>query len=468
MTLEISLYSVEAAKIAEQLKEYGEGLRINTQAFLYKDGLDYLNPFNGVKNNISVSGSYSFAVNEIQESLIARHDVFILDTLDKKSLYKLVSLVCGIQTNDTNMMIPKKYWKDKEAPTYKPIILYGDEWQPVLDAMNSLKPAVSQDLNAIIKIARSADDVGTILRGQRYSQNIKHHFEGGDLAKLHSEYPGLLEKIIKAENEKSLPTNYSVHETKENYKEILEDSAKRFTAAIYCSANPKMSKIYGEKSKDFAQKIAELGLNVASGGGASGIMNDIQIGASEGAKKGGGLTIGIQIPRLITMEGLPQNCDLVRLHDNIYDRFEDIFQISDCINVLPGGIGSLQELFGGISLIHDLNDKMATRETKFYNPKEIVLTNIDGYYDKFLPILEKMGVKICHGDDRFNVKAGETGYEYKINIAKDFDEAFELNKHFNQRFKDNIIKMHADGKETPNPIIEMFGIRNTASKVIAA
>lgn len=69
----------------------------------------------------------------------------------------------------------------------------------------------------------------------------------------------------------------------------------------------------------------------------------------------------------------------VKVLDSTFDRLKSIYQESDIFIIMPGGVGSLAELFG---LLEENRDSMLY--------KKIILYNYDHYYDKLLSLLDDM------------------------------------------------------------------------------
>ena len=96
------------------------------------------------------------------------------------------------------------------------------------------------------------------------------------------------------------------------------------------------------------------------------------------AKKNNNKVIGV-CPKTYEEDSKKLNCDEIIITDNIIDRTKTLLNICDAIILLPGGIGTINELFSSI-------DSKRSGELN----KKIVIFNSNHYYDKLLEFLDKL------------------------------------------------------------------------------
>ena len=126
--------------------------------------------------------------------------------------------------------------------------------------------------------------------------------------------------------------------------------------------------------------LAGHGVTIVYGGGALGSMGRV----AEGALAAGGRVIGV-LPRFMSdLEWGHKNLTELRLVDDLHERKRTMLELADAIVALPGGSGTLDELFEAISM---------KRLGLFLGP--IVLINVNGYFE---PCLQMLGQCIA---DRF-------------------------------------------------------------------
>ena len=131
------------------------------------------------------------------------------------------------------------------------------------------------------------------------------------------------------------------------------------SVSIFGSARTKPDNKYYEIAKEIAEKLANLGYGIITGGG-SGIME----AGNHGAQKGGGKSVGLNIDLPFEQNHNPY---IDAEHNLEFDYFfvrKVIFvKYSQAFVVMPGGFGTLDEMFEAITLI----------QTKKINNRPIVL-----------------------------------------------------------------------------------------------
>ena len=114
---------------------------------------------------------------------------------------------------------------------------------------------------------------------------------------------------------------------------------------IFGSARAKADSPDYELARDIACRLAEAGFAIITGGGP-GIME----AANRGARDGGGLSIGCNI-ELPHEQGLNQYVDLGVEFRYFFARKTMFVKYADAFVILPGGFGTLDELFEALTLI---------------------------------------------------------------------------------------------------------------------
>ena len=127
-------------------------------------------------------------------------------------------------------------------------------------------------------------------------------------------------------------------------------------------------------SRTLGAMIAQQGWDLVYGGTCAGCMNDL----AKGARDAGGPVIGI-IPRLFVEKGISDSqCDELIVVDNLRERKRLMEERADAFVALPGGLGTLEELFEIL-----VGRYLGTHE------KPIVLVNVAGFYDSLWAMLEQ-------------------------------------------------------------------------------
>lgn len=141
--------------------------------------------------------------------------------------------------------------------------------------------------------------------------------------------------------------------------------------AVFCSANNNISREYFERTTELARWCREEGHTIVFGGCNMGLMGCL-------AEEKGSL-VGI-VPRIIEQGGrVSENLTVHIPCDNLSDRKDLMLLHSDVVVALPGGIGTLDEIF-----------TVAAGHTIGYHHKPIILYNINGFWDSLVALLDDL------------------------------------------------------------------------------
>jgi len=144
--------------------------------------------------------------------------------------------------------------------------------------------------------------------------------------------------------------------------------------SIFCGAHEGNNPIYAEEAKNIAKIIAKRGINVVFGGGDVGLMKIV----SDTALDNGVKALGISLRSLYELELSNPRLEEVIVAETLLDRKDVFMQRSDAFIVLPGGVGSLDELA----------EVMASNQLGIIN-KPIGILNTAGYYDHLIAWMKK-------------------------------------------------------------------------------
>lgn len=142
---------------------------------------------------------------------------------------------------------------------------------------------------------------------------------------------------------------------------------------IFCGAgnskNPKVEEI----AKSLMGEFHKLGIELVYGGASIGIMGTL---ANELLSLGGRVT-GVIPERLMTREIAHNGLSELIVVSGMHERKKEMYDKSDAFLILPGGMGTLDELF-----------EILTWKQLGYHSKPIAILNVDGYYDSLLKFLD--------------------------------------------------------------------------------
>ncbi len=142
---------------------------------------------------------------------------------------------------------------------------------------------------------------------------------------------------------------------------------------VYCASSRKVDARYFEAAEQLGRLLAREGITLVYGGGGSGLMGAL----ADGALKEGGHVLGV-LPRFMNdVEWGHPGLSELRLVNDLHERKRIMIENTDAVVALPGGSGTLEELFEAVTL---------KRLGLYVNP--IVLVNISGFFDPLLTFLE--------------------------------------------------------------------------------
>ena len=144
---------------------------------------------------------------------------------------------------------------------------------------------------------------------------------------------------------------------------------------VYCSARRKAIEDYGADVAEIGKYIGSKGHTLVYGGVDFGLMHV----AAEAVAEAGGKVVGV-LPERRRLDECPFNT--VTLHvPNLTERKQQMIEMGECFLVLPGGYGTLDELFATFAELNFNFDKR----------RKIVIYNPDGIFDHIIGQLSAMG-----------------------------------------------------------------------------
>ena len=144
--------------------------------------------------------------------------------------------------------------------------------------------------------------------------------------------------------------------------------------SIFCGAHEGKNPEYAKAAKSVAELIAKKGINVVFGGGNVGLMKVI----SDTALDNGVEVLGISLKSLHALELANPRLNNIVVSETLLNRKDEFMSRSDAFIVLPGGVGSLDELA----------EIMASNQLGSIN-KPVGILNTEGYYDHLLEWFNK-------------------------------------------------------------------------------
>jgi uncharacterized protein (TIGR00730 family) len=143
--------------------------------------------------------------------------------------------------------------------------------------------------------------------------------------------------------------------------------------AVYCGSAPGSSPVFADATRATAIAMAGRGVDLVYGGGRLGLMGLI----ADNVLASGGKVFGV-IPRaLVQLE--VAHTGLTELHtvETMHERKATMTDLADAFLALPGGIGTLDELFEAWSW-----------NALGYHKKPFCLLNVEGYWDGMIEFID--------------------------------------------------------------------------------
>ena len=131
-------------------------------------------------------------------------------------------------------------------------------------------------------------------------------------------------------------------------------------------------------AEELGRWAAKNGHSIVFGGHNAGLMHAV----SKAAKEAGGQVVGVVPRRIEEMGRLSPYLDVHIPTENLTDRKDLMMTQSDAFIVLPGGIGTLDELF-----------TTAAAATLHYHEKPLILWNMKGFWDSLIACLDDLQEK---------------------------------------------------------------------------
>jgi uncharacterized protein (TIGR00730 family) len=147
---------------------------------------------------------------------------------------------------------------------------------------------------------------------------------------------------------------------------------------VFCASNPGHNPAYMQLAASLGQLLAERGQTVVFGGGRVGLMGAL----ADAALAAGGQVIGVMPHALVQREAAHRGLTALHIVDSMHERKAMLAELSDGFIALPGGIGTLEELFETWTWAH-----------LGVHAKPIGLLDVANYWQSLVHFLDHMGAE---------------------------------------------------------------------------
>ncbi|WP_299635951.1 TIGR00730 family Rossman fold protein [uncultured Ruegeria sp.] len=144
---------------------------------------------------------------------------------------------------------------------------------------------------------------------------------------------------------------------------------------VYCGSRNGAEKAYSETARQFGSLLAQEGWRLVYGAGDVGLMGEV----ARAAQNAGGETFGVIPVHLVKREVGKTDLTHFVITETMHERKKVMIMNADAVVVLPGGPGSLDELF----------EALTWRQLGLHD-KPIVVVNVNGYWDALHTLLDQV------------------------------------------------------------------------------
>lgn len=165
------------------------------------------------------------------------------------------------------------------------------------------------------------------------------------------------------------------------------------TVCVYCGSNSGAGNAYQLAARALGDSIARRGLRLVYGGGSVGLMRIV----ADAALEVGGEVIGVIPQQLVDLEVAHHGLTGLEVVDSMHTRKQRMFELGDAFIALPGGFGTLDEMF-----------EMLTWRQLGLGRKPCAFLDVNGYWTPLMAMIDRMvEERFLHPEQRTDMWHGE-------------------------------------------------------------
>ncbi len=162
---------------------------------------------------------------------------------------------------------------------------------------------------------------------------------------------------------------------------------------VYCGSNSGSKPAYTERAAALGDRIAKEGLRLVYGGGNVGLMGVV----ANAVLEAGGQVIGVIPKQLADWEVAHRGLTELEIVGSMHERKARMFDLSDGFVTLPGGFGTMEEIF-----------EMLTWRQLGIGNKPCAFLDVDGFYAPLIGMIDRMvEERFLHTEQRQDLWHGE-------------------------------------------------------------
>ena len=153
---------------------------------------------------------------------------------------------------------------------------------------------------------------------------------------------------------------------------------KKRNVGLFCAASESIDALYVEAAREFGEWLGAESATLVYGGAAKGLME----ATASAAKSAGARIVGVVPEILVERKAVSTLLDECVLVSNLSERKDTILRRSDILVAMPGGLGTLDEVF----------HVMAAATIGFHD-KKVVFYNVNNFWGSMLATLDELREK---------------------------------------------------------------------------
>ncbi len=162
---------------------------------------------------------------------------------------------------------------------------------------------------------------------------------------------------------------------------------------VYCGSNAGSKPIYSERAAALGDRLAKEGLRLIYGGGNVGLMGVV----ANAVLEAGGQVTGVIPKQLADWEVAHRGLTELEIVGSMHERKARMFDLADGFVTLPGGFGTLEEIF-----------EMLTWRQLGIGNKPCAFLDVDGFYAPLIGMIDRMvEERFLHAEQRTDLWHGE-------------------------------------------------------------
>ena len=175
---------------------------------------------------------------------------------------------------------------------------------------------------------------------------------------------------------------------------------------VYCGSNAGSKPVYTERAMALGDRIAREGLQLVYGGGNVGLMGVV----ADAVLQAGGEVVGVIPEQLVNWEVAHKGVTRLEVVGSMHERKLRMFDLADGFVALPGGFGTLDEMF-----------EMLTWRQLGIGNKPCAFLDVDGFFQPLIGMIDRMVEErflhpaqredLWHGEDQEALFAWMRGYQ---------------------------------------------------------